>query len=81
VGFRAVDGVEADLVLGSVVLSEHCDGVAVCDGDYFAGDWLGVCKVAARRIVVIIRMEARLGMLNRRWLRDIEKTFIPESLP
>ena len=40
--FRAIDSVKADFVLGVVVLSEHCDGVAVCDSCDFAGDWLGV---------------------------------------
>jgi hypothetical protein len=27
--FRVVDSVKADVVLGVVILSEHCDGVAV----------------------------------------------------
>lgn len=46
--FRAVDSIKTDFVLGTVL--ENGDGVAVCDGDDFAGDnGIGVGKCGGEK--------------------------------
>jgi len=85
-GFRAIDSVKADFVLGVVVLSEHCDGVAVCDSCDFAGDWLGVgvcgwdcqedCSYfggAFQTLKIVTKNSHNLGTIHKNQGRRCEK--------